>query len=138
MQRAHTHKQQVYSKGASTQYLVITYTGKEFEKNTHMCICVCVCVCIVCITESLFCTPETITTLQINYISIFKNGKKVQAVQELRVQRKQSFLQTLTPNFIEFLPEAVSYVSLVFQTSLQRSPMHLPALASVLILLLHK
>ena len=36
----------------STQYFVITYKGKESEKNMY-----------ICITESLCCTPETNTTL---------------------------------------------------------------------------
>ena len=35
--------------------------------EAHVCECVCVCVCI---TESLCCTPETKTTLLINYIPI--------------------------------------------------------------------
>lgn len=41
----------------------------------------------VCIAESLFCKPETNTTLQINYTSIKKNKKKKQ-VQESRKKKK--------------------------------------------------
>ena len=45
--------------------------GKEFEKRIHTCIC---------ITELLCCTPETNTTLLINYTRIlnekFKNKNK--------------------------------------------------------------
>ena len=46
--------EQLYSTGNSTQYSVVTYTGKESEKEWGMCIC---------ITESLCCTAEIITTL---------------------------------------------------------------------------
>ena len=45
---------------AVSALVIITYNGKDSEKE-NMC---------VCITESLFCTPKTNTTLQINYISI--------------------------------------------------------------------
>ena len=41
----------LYSTGDYTQYLVITYNGKESEKY------------IIYITESLCCTPETTKTL---------------------------------------------------------------------------
>ena len=50
------------STGNYTQHLVITYNGKESEKEymyVHM-----------YVTESLCCTPETNTTLQINCTSI--------------------------------------------------------------------
>ena len=43
----------LYSTGNSTQYSVITYMGKESEKE-RMCICT---------RDSLFCTPETNTRL---------------------------------------------------------------------------
>ena len=59
----------------AVQYLVITYNGKESEKE-YMCVCVCVCVYFVCVyiyththtythtythkTESLCCIPETL------------------------------------------------------------------------------
>ena len=40
----------------------------------------------VCITESLFCIPETNTTLQINYISIifFKKNLHIKTILEVR------------------------------------------------------
>ena len=37
--------------------------GKRIKKRVDICICV-------CITDSLFCTPETNTTLLINYTPI--------------------------------------------------------------------
>ena len=43
----------LYSTGKYTQYFVITYKGKESEKKYIY----------IYITESLFCTPETNTTL---------------------------------------------------------------------------
>ena len=49
------------------QYLIINYNGKEYEKYYTY-------ITYVCITESLFCIPETNRTLQINYTSIFKNS----------------------------------------------------------------
>ena len=39
------------------QYLIITYSGKKYEKE-YVRVCVCVCVCV---TETLFCKPETNT-----------------------------------------------------------------------------
>ena len=48
-------KDLLYSRGNSTQYSVVTYMWKESEKEwiyIH-----------ICITESLFYTPETKTTL---------------------------------------------------------------------------
>ena len=50
-----------YSTGNSAQYSVITYTGKESEKEWT------------CgyVTESLCCTPEANTTLSINHDPIF-------------------------------------------------------------------
>ena len=45
----------MYSLGNSTQYSVITYVGKESEEEwIYVCIC---------ITGSLYCTPETNTAL---------------------------------------------------------------------------
>ena len=46
------------------QYSVMAYMGKEGRKKVDVCIC---------ITDSLCCTAETNTTVQINYISIIKN-----------------------------------------------------------------
>ena len=70
------------------QYPVINCSGKEYEKEC-ICMYVCVCVCIyiythiyiyihiyihththIYLTESLCCTPETHTTLEINYTRI--------------------------------------------------------------------
>ena len=48
------YKDLLYNTGNYTQYFVITYMGKESEKE---------CMYNVCITESLSCTPETNTTL---------------------------------------------------------------------------
>ena len=45
-------KDLLYSTGKSTQYSVITYMGKECEKE---------CICL-CITDSLCCIPEPNTT----------------------------------------------------------------------------
>ena len=45
----------MYSTGNSTQYSVITYMGKETEKEWIY--------VYVCIAESLYCTPETNTAL---------------------------------------------------------------------------
>ena len=47
----------LYSTGNNIQYPVTNRNGKEYEKN-------------ICITESLSCTEEINTTLQINYTSI--------------------------------------------------------------------
>ena len=50
----------LYSTGNYIQYPVINHNGKEYEKEyVH-----------ICITESLCCTPETNTTLLINYAPI--------------------------------------------------------------------
>ena len=38
-----TNKDLLYSTGNYSQYFVITYTGKESEKE-YVCVCVCVCV----------------------------------------------------------------------------------------------
>ena len=46
----------LHSRGNYAQYLVITYNGKESEKSMY-----------IHKTESLCCTPETNTTLQIYY-----------------------------------------------------------------------
>ena len=48
-----------YSTGKFTQYSVATHVGKEPERE----------VC-VWITDSLCCTPETNTTLKVNYASL--------------------------------------------------------------------
>ena len=53
-----TNKDLLYSTGNSTQYSVMTYVGKESKKEW------------IYITDSLCCTPETNTTLQINYTPI--------------------------------------------------------------------
>ena len=50
-----------YSTGNSAQYSVITYTGKESEKEWTYAY----------VTESLCCTPEANTTLSINHAPIF-------------------------------------------------------------------
>ena len=42
-----THKNLLYSTENSTQYSVMTYTGKEFKRVG------------ICMTDSLCCTPET-------------------------------------------------------------------------------
>ena len=61
-------KDLLYSTGNYIQYLVITYSGKESGKEyIHI---------YMYMTESLCCTPETNTTWQINYTSIFKIKKK--------------------------------------------------------------
>ena len=50
-----TNKDLLYSTGNSTQYSVMTYTGKECKKiKVDICIC---------IKDSLSCTPETNATL---------------------------------------------------------------------------
>ena len=49
----------LYSTGNYSQYLVITYNGKESEKE-YICACAYI---YVRITEPLYCTPETNTTL---------------------------------------------------------------------------
>ena len=47
----------LYSTGNYIQYLVINYNGKEFfKKDIDIYICI-------CITKSLYCTPETNTIL---------------------------------------------------------------------------
>ena len=57
------NKDLLYSIGNYTQYLVITYNGKESEKQ-YLCVCVCIYVYMyICITKSLFCISETNTTL---------------------------------------------------------------------------
>ena len=53
----------VYSTGNYIQYPVINHNGKEYEKE-------CIYYIYICITESLCCTPETNTTLLINYTPI--------------------------------------------------------------------
>ena len=58
-------KDLLYSTGNYTQHSVITYMGKESEKRIDICIYT---------TESFCCTPESNTTLSVNYTSIFKNG----------------------------------------------------------------
>ena len=44
----------LYNPGNSTQYFVIVYRGKESEKRTDVC---------TCITDSICCTAEIVTTL---------------------------------------------------------------------------
>ena len=51
----------MYSAGNCTQYFVTTYKGKASEKE-HIYI-------YICIIESLCCTPEINTILEINYTS---------------------------------------------------------------------
>ena len=50
-----TNKHLLYNTGNYTQYLVITYNGKESDKEY------------ICITESHYYTLEPSTTLYINY-----------------------------------------------------------------------
>ena len=50
------------STGNYIQYSMINHHGKKHEKEY------------ICITESLFCTPETNTILLVNYTSIKKRG----------------------------------------------------------------
>ena len=50
------NKDLLYSTGESGQQFVTVYMGKESEKE-----------CLY-MTDSLFCTPETNTTLQVNHI----------------------------------------------------------------------
>ena len=53
----------LYSTGNYSQYLIIIYNGKESEKE-YMCVCVYTHTHTdICITESLYCTPEMNTTL---------------------------------------------------------------------------
>ena len=57
------NKHPLYSTGNYTQPFVITHMGKKSEKiYTYVNIYEYICICI-CITESLYCTPETNTTL---------------------------------------------------------------------------
>ena len=49
-----TNEELLYGIGNSAKYSVMTLMGKESEKRIDTC---------VCITESLCCTPKTITTL---------------------------------------------------------------------------
>ena len=66
-----TSKDLLYSTGNSAQYYVVAWMGGEFGGRMDTC---------VCITESLCCLPETITTLLIGYtltqIKILKNKIK--------------------------------------------------------------
>ena len=54
-----TNKTLLYSIGNINQYFVISYKEKESEKK-------------MCITESMFCTPEMNTALLINYTANYK------------------------------------------------------------------
>jgi len=54
-----TNKNLLYSTGNSAQYSVITKWERNLKENKY-------------ITESLCCTPETNTTLSINYTPILK------------------------------------------------------------------
>ena len=62
------------------QYPVINHNGKEYEKEYiyiyRYYIYYLISIYIIYITESLYCTPETNTTLQTNYISILKKGSE--------------------------------------------------------------
>ena len=66
-----TNKNLLHSTGNSAQYYVVAWMGGEFGGRMDTC---------VCITESLCCLPETITTLFIGYtltqIKILKNKIK--------------------------------------------------------------
>ena len=66
-----TNKNLLHSTGNSAQYYVVAWMGGEFGGRMDTC---------VCITESLCCLPETITTLLIGYtltqIKILKNKIK--------------------------------------------------------------
>ena len=53
-----TNKNLLHSTGNSDQYYVVAWMGGEFGGRMDTC---------VCITESLCCLPETITTLFIGY-----------------------------------------------------------------------
>ena len=64
-----TNRDLLYSTGNYTQYFVITYKGKESEKEYIYNIYIIYNIQIY-ITESLCYTPETNTTLLINYIPI--------------------------------------------------------------------
>ena len=80
-----TSKDLLYSTENSTQYSVITYMRKESVKRMNTC---------VCITDSLFCIPETNTTLYINYtpkIFLIKNNKRNEESREPGKLRKQNF-----------------------------------------------
>ena len=52
-----------------TQYPGVNHNGKEYEKE-YIYMYVCVYSIHMCVTESLCCTAEVNTTLEINYISI--------------------------------------------------------------------
>ena len=56
-----TNKDLLQSTGNYIPHFVLTYKGKESEKNPNI---------YVSITESLCCMPKTNTTLQISYTSI--------------------------------------------------------------------
>ena len=64
-----TNKDLLYSTRSPTQHSVVTYMGKESKLKKRVGICI-------CIADRLFCTPETNTTLQINYspIKLKKNN----------------------------------------------------------------
>ena len=67
----------LYSRGNYIHYPVMNHNGKEYEKE-YICIYMYVCVYIQK-TESLCCTPEMNTTLQINYTST-KNINKLKKI----------------------------------------------------------
>ena len=67
-----------------TQYLAITYKGKEPEKEyiyIYVCVCVCVCVCVLYVTEFTYMYTKLNhfsvhwNKLLTNYTSVLKNGK---------------------------------------------------------------
>ena len=77
-----TDKQDLlYSTWNNIQYLVIIYNGKESEKEY------------IYITESLCCTPETITTLLIDYTPISNKKLKNKLINYKKSGQKNSGLQ---------------------------------------------
>ena len=68
----------------SAQYYVPSGMGRMCfypEKKSVSITCICMDTCIICMTESLYCPPETITTLLISYTPIqnvfgFKENKE--------------------------------------------------------------
>ena len=77
-----------------------------------VCVCVCVCVCIyICLyPESLCCTPETGTTLKINYTSINKKRKTESSLQSEAFigQRYSLFSAACHSQLQEILPCTLS------------------------------
>ena len=77
------------STGNYTQYLVITYNGKESEKEyicIYMCVCVCVCVCI----ANHFAVHLKLTHCKLTILQFKKaNKKQKQNKQKKQVPRKK-------------------------------------------------